>query len=115
MLSLLVICESMRQNIRDLDHVGPFVEKLKVATASRQTLLHGLVDDVTFVREHLSASAVTLMAQLEMYPTTIDGVGSRFSGGGDLTAVQRRSGQLKFSFLVTTRVRRGDHKNAIAA
>lgn len=65
----------MRQNIRDLDHVGPFVEKLKVATASRQTLLHGLVDDVTFVREHLSASAVTLMAQLEMYPTTIDGVG----------------------------------------
>jgi hypothetical protein len=64
----------MRQNIRDLEHVGPFVEKLTAASEARHALLHQLVDQVTFAHEQLNSSAQKILAQLNMFPATVDGV-----------------------------------------
>lgn len=63
----------MRRNIRDLDHVSPFVDKLNSAIATRHLMLHELVDQITFAHEKLLKSAVALLDQLEMFPANHDG------------------------------------------
>ncbi|MGF6282243.1 hypothetical protein ABH908_000272 [Pseudomonas frederiksbergensis] len=63
----------MRRNIRDLDHVGPFVEKLNSAISARHVLLHELIEQLTFSHEKLLQSAEALIAQLDMFPANHDG------------------------------------------